>query len=82
VDPENRNPQLGGRKLTLESAGLTLLGIILSIGTTVGFGIRAAWWVRVLGGVASAVLLILVVGFLARPGAGPVARLARWLTRT
>lgn len=36
--------------LSLTTGGITLLGVLLSIGVTVGMGLDAAWWVRVLVG--------------------------------
>ena len=38
------------RNLTLQATGITLLGVLLSIGVTVAFGLKAAWWVRSLPG--------------------------------
>jgi hypothetical protein len=31
--------------LTLTSGGITLLGVLLSVGVTVAFGINADWWI-------------------------------------
>lgn len=64
--------------VTLTAAGVTLLGVIASIGTTVGLGISAEWWVRVAAGVGSVVLLVIVVKLTTRAGRGPLARMARW----
>jgi hypothetical protein len=69
------------REIELESVGLTLLGIILSIGVTVALGVRGAWWLRILAGVGTVALLLALFGCLARPGRGPLSRLARWLMR-
>jgi hypothetical protein len=68
--------------LELESLGLTLLGIMLSIGVTVAIGVQGPWWKRLLSGIATVVVLLALVGGLARPGRGPLARLARWLMRS
>lgn len=64
--------------VTLTAAGVTLLGVIASIGATVGLGISAEWWVRLAAGVGSVVLLVIVVKLTTRAGRGPLARLARW----
>ncbi len=66
--------------LQLQSAGLTLLGVLLSIGLTVGLGIHGTWWVRATAGIGTVLVLMLVVGIGARPGRGPLARLASWMT--
>ena len=66
--------------MQLQSLGLTLLGVLLSIGFTVGIGLSGPWWVRVLAGTGTVLALVLVVGFGARPGRGPLARVARWIT--
>ena len=66
------------RTLSLTTGGITLLGVLLSVGVSVGFGISAAWWVRVLAGLATTVALALVVKLGSSAGHGPLARLARW----
>lgn len=66
--------------LQLQSVGLTLLGVVLSIGFTVGLGLGGPWWVRLLAGLGTVLLLVALIGFGARPGRGPIARLAKWLT--
>ena len=66
------------RSLSFTTGGITLLGVLLSIGITVGFGISGAWYVRVLAGVAATALLVVVVKLGTSAGHGPVARLARW----
>lgn len=45
-----------------------------------GLGVDGAWWVQLLSGAGTVVLLMVVVGFGARPGRGPIARLAKWVT--
>lgn len=67
------------RDVTLTAAGLTLLGVLLSVGVTVGMGLEGEWWVRVLAGAASTAGLILVVAWTTSRGRGPVAKLANWL---
>jgi hypothetical protein len=76
-------PQDGGsgstkRSVTLTATGVTLLGVLLSIGVTVGMGISGPWWVRAAAGVASTLALIATVKVTTRTGRGPLARLANW----
>lgn len=68
-----------GSSVTLKAAGITLVGVVLSIGVTVGAGIRGAWWVRLLvgAGVTVAVLVLIKVG--SRSERGPLSRLANWV---
>lgn len=67
------------RTLSLTTGGITLLGVILSIGVTVGFGISGNWWLRVLAGVSTSVLLTLAVKLGSASGRGPLARAASWV---
>ena len=64
--------------LTLTTGGITLLGVLLSVGVTVGFGVAGDWWVRVLAGAGTTALLIGVVKLGTSAGRGPLAKLARW----
>lgn len=64
--------------LTLTTGGITLLGVLLSLGVTVGFGIGGDWWVRVLAGAATTAVLICAVKLGTSAGRGPLAQLARW----
>jgi hypothetical protein len=41
------------RTLTLTTGGITLLGVLVSLGVTVAFGIKADWWIRILAGMAT-----------------------------
>lgn len=66
------------RSLTLTTGGITLLGVLVSVGASVGFGISGDWWVRVLAGIATTVALVLLVKVGTSAGRGPIARLARW----
>jgi hypothetical protein len=66
------------RTLTLTTGGITLLGVLVSLGVTVAFGIKADWWIRILAGMATTVLLVAVVKLGTSAGRGPLARLARW----
>lgn len=73
--------QQGGRSstaVTLTAAGVTLLGVIFSIGVTVGLGISGPLWLRITAGLASTVLLVVLVKLTTRKGRGPLARLANW----
>lgn len=71
-----------GRSLNLTTGGITLLGVVLSIGVTVGMGVSGSWWVRVLAGVATTVALAVVVKVGSSAGRGPLARLAGWMIGT
>lgn len=64
--------------LSLTTGGITLLGVLLSIGVTVGFGVSGPWWVRLLAGTAATVALVVVVKLGTSAGRGPIARLANW----
>ena len=65
--------------LSLTTGGITLLGVLLSIGTTVGLGLSGPWWLRASAGVATTVLLAVVVKAGTTSGRGPLARLANWI---
>jgi hypothetical protein len=65
--------------LSLTTGGITLLGVLLSVGVSVGFGVQGAWWLRVLAGLGTTVVLVLVVKLGTRSGRGPLARMARWI---
>ena len=65
--------------LTLTTGGITLLGVLLSIGVTVGLGISGTWWQRLLAGAATTVLLTAGVKLWTSAGRGPLARLANWV---
>jgi hypothetical protein len=64
--------------LTLTTGGITLLGVLLSIGVTVGLGVSGRWWERVAIGLATTVALIVVVKLGTSSGRGPLARFACW----
>lgn len=66
------------RTLSLTTGGITLLGVLLSVGVSVGFGVKADWWIRVLAGVGTTIALVLAVKLGTSAGRGPLARLARW----
>ena len=65
-------PEIDRAELQLPAAGLTLLGVILSIGVSVGMGLSGGWWLPAGVGAAVSVVLALVVPFGARhTGATP-----------
>jgi hypothetical protein len=72
---ENQSSQ----SLSLTTGGITLLGVLLSVGATVAFGIQGAWWIRLIAGVATTLGLAVVVKLGTKAGRGPVARLAMWV---
>lgn len=67
------------RSLSLTTGGITLLGVLLSIGVTVGIGISAEWWIRILAGVATTLALSVIVKLGSSAGHGPLARMANWM---
>ncbi len=73
-----RSEERSSTAVTLTAAGVTLLGVLLSIGVTVGLGISGPWWLRVGAGFASTVALVVLVKLTTRKGRGPLARLANW----
>lgn len=78
-------PKESGRtatSLSLTTGGITLIGVLLSLGLTVGFGITGEWWIRVLAGVITTVGLVVLVKVLTASGRGPLARAANWIIGT
>ena len=67
------------RSLSLTTGGITLLSVILSIGVTVSFGVSGDWWVRLLAGAGTTLLLTAVVKAGSSSGRVPLARLANWV---
>lgn len=65
--------------LSLTTGGITLLGVLISVGATVGFGISAEWWVRVLAGMATTVVLAVLVKLGTAEGRGPLASVVAWM---
>jgi uncharacterized membrane protein YccC len=61
----------------LVETGLTLLGIGVSIGLTVGFGLNQVWWLDVVVGSVSALAFYALIWFLTRRSL--IRRLALWL---
>ncbi|CAA9496509.1 MAG: hypothetical protein AVDCRST_MAG69-1643 [uncultured Solirubrobacteraceae bacterium] len=68
-----------GTSLSLTTGGITLLGVLLSVGVTVAFGIKAEWWIRAIAGLSTTVGLIVVVKVTTAAGRGPLARVANWI---
>ena len=66
------------RARTLQGTAVTLIGVLASIGVTVGFGIPGPWWLRVTVGTATGVGLIVLVGIVGRR-TPLLTRLAAWL---
>lgn len=75
---DNRSGRRSSTALTLTAAGVTLLGVLVSIGVTVGIGVKGPWWLRLGAGLASTVVLVAIVKLTTRSGRGPLARLANW----
>jgi len=76
-----RDEQGGGRSsasITLTAAGVTLLGVLLSIGVTVGLSTSGGLVLRLGLGAGSTVALVVLVKLTTRTGHGPLARLANW----
>ncbi len=67
------------RSLSLTTGGLTLLSVLLAIGVSVGMGLQQPWWVRVLAGASTTVVLAIGVKLGSDAGRGPLARLADWI---
>ncbi len=67
------------RSLSLTTGGLTLLGVLLSIGVTAGTSFGGPWWGAILIGLATTVLLAVGVKVATSSGRGPLARLANWI---
>ena len=65
--------------LTLTTGGITLLGVLLSVGVSVGFGVTGPWWVRVLAGLGTTAVLMVAVKLWTASGRGPLARAANWI---
>ena len=64
--------------LSLTTGGITLLGVVASIGVTVGFGLSGPWWLRAAIGLATTAGLIVLIKVGTDAGRGPLSRFARW----
>jgi hypothetical protein len=65
--------------VTREAIGLTLIGVLVNIGVTVGLAVSGAWYVSVGTGIAAPVVLVVVLK-LSHHHIGAMKRLADWLT--
>ncbi len=65
--------------VTLKATGITLIGVLASIGVTIGFGIKADWWIRVTAGLAATLALGAIVKAASGSRRGPLTRLANWI---
>lgn len=65
--------------LSLTTGGITVLGVLLSVGVSVGFGVTGPWWVRLVAGAATTAALVVVVKLGTASGRGPLARMAAWV---
>ena len=74
-------PEAGAVR-SLTSTGITLLGVLLSIGITVGLGIPSRWWIRLAAGAAVVVLLGLAIKLGSSDHRGLIARLANWIVNS
>lgn len=84
--PDQREGGEGGERrlerstrLTLQAAGITLIGVILSISLTVGFGLEGPIWMRVAAGAATGALLLAAIRVGSTEGAA-LRRAADWVT--
>ncbi len=69
------------QRRTLRAMGVTLIGVILSVSTTVAFGLTGPWWFRTGAALATAAGLIAAIKLGTSQGShGPVTRAADWLT--
>lgn len=66
---------------TLRSLGLTLIGVVLSISVSVGFGMSGPWWLRLAVAGATGAGLVVLIKLSTNQGArGPITKLADWIT--
>ncbi len=79
-DPSSDGDLRKSTAVTLKATGITLIGVLASIGTTVGFGIKGDWWVRVIAAVATTLVLGAMVKAASGSRRGPLTRLANWIT--
>lgn len=89
VPPERNSDEAGQQSDTsredweinaeqLTGTGITLLGVLLSVGVSIGMGMAGPWWLRVGAGLLTTIALVVVVKVSTTTGRGPVARAARW----
>ncbi|MFL5912117.1 MAG: hypothetical protein ACJ768_16275 [Gaiellaceae bacterium] len=81
-EPAQAPPEHGAGStgyVTREAIGLTLIGVLVNIGVTVGLAVNAAWWVSVCAGIAAPVVLVVLLKA-SHHHIGAMKRLADWLT--
>lgn len=78
-DDQRERDDRSASDISLTSTGVTLLGVLLSVGATVGFGLSGPWWLRLLAGAGTSTALILFAAWTTSSGRGMVARLANWV---
>lgn len=76
---EEAGEERTSRSLTLTTGGITLLGVLFSVGVSVAFGVSGPWWLKVLAGTATTIALALLVKLGTTSGRGPLARVANWM---
>lgn len=79
VPTPSANEQGEDQRLALQTAGITLLGVLISIGVTVALGIKTAWWTRIAIGLATTMGLAFAVAILGTRTT-VLARLTDWIT--
>jgi hypothetical protein len=73
----------GTQRRTLRAMGITMIGVVISVATTVGFGVPGPVWVRIAAGVLVAIVLLVAIKLGTAQGSrGAVARAADWMTGT
>jgi len=81
-DPEAAEPSPTAGStgyVTREAIGLTLIGVLVNIGVTVGLAVNAAWYVSVGAGLAAPIVLVVLLKA-THHHVGAMKRLADWLT--
>lgn len=69
------------QRRTLRAMGITMAGVVISIATTVAFGMPGPGWLRAATGLAIAVVLVAAIKLGTDQGdRGAVARFADWMT--
>lgn len=69
------------QRRTLRAMGVTMVGVVISVATTVGFGMTGPAWLRFGAGGAVAVLLVVAIKLGTAQGSqGRIARAADWMT--
>lgn len=66
-------------EMSMSAIGLTLVGVAINIGTTVGFGMHGEWWIRLVASIGSTGAILAVTAAASRR-MNALRRAARWLT--